>query len=356
MLECSVTASLSPSASPGAGSEPGFLDRVRTFWSRTVSGPSLTERRALYEGLASMSAAGIALRQTLDSLGQRRSERVGRFLAVLSLAADGGDPLSPAMERYPELFTPLETSLVRQGERSGRLDEAFRAVGAHLDRVAAMRSSLVNACLYPLFVAHVALLLPTIPIIGFKYGLGGYLMFVVPALALFWGGLVFAVTAHCAMLDTRGYSRVMLRVPIIGGALENAALARFTRSFSILHDSGARMDAAVEDSAGACGNGWLRDELLTVVPRVRGGESLTTSIAAVSALPPEVLSAVSTGEQSGSLTESFARLAGLFEERLDNRLHRIKVMLPPVIFLLIAIPIAIFILNFYAGLYGDLLK
>lgn len=339
------------SSDPRPAEPKGLVPRVTAYWRRVFSGPGPARRQALYEELASMVRAGIGLREALGSLLDHVGNRDAAFLSPLARTVDRGEPLAPAMRADPDMYTALEASLVASGERSGHLDDALRSLAQQMERRVRLRNSVIGASLYPAIVVHVGILLPTYPIIVLvmKAGAGTYWAFVLLSLTLFWGSLIGGLSYHGAQSGTAAYGRRLARLPVIGAAAKSAALARFCRAFGALHGSGCGMDVALEESGRASGNGWLRDQFLAAVGAVRTGGSLSEALAPIDGLPREMLAAIETGEKTGSLSETMARLAKLNEERLETSMERVARLLPAILILIVAIPVAIFVMWFALG-------
>jgi len=167
-----------PPRRPGHGRSP---------WSRLFRTPGTAKRAHLYEELATLLNAGIGVRSAVAALEVQAPAGTERLVAAWQASVVDGAPLWEAMERQPEAFGPLEVSLVRIGERSGRLVESLRGLSARLEGERKARLAALGAVAYPALVMHVALFLPTIPLIGVPHGAGAYFMTVLIGLAVIWG-------------------------------------------------------------------------------------------------------------------------------------------------------------------------
>ncbi len=331
--------------------------RAAAFWRRVLSGATPRARLDLYTEIASMTAAGIAVRQALRFIAERQHGARRRLAQALSEPAERGESLSSGLRAHPELFPPIETELVAAGERTGRVDAAFRATAAQVERTLALRNRVISAALYPLFLVHFGIVVLSIPLVGMQRGLGAWLLFVVPVLLLLWGALGAAVTAHVAFAESPRYGRALFAVPVLGRALRAAALSRFLRALSALHGAGVQFDEALLAAGAAAGNGVLREEARAAARLTASGESLTVALAGVATLPRESLAQVAGAEQSGDLESALLRVADLEQERADASATRATALLPGCLVALVALGVAwVAYAVVWRGYFGPILE
>ena len=70
---------------------------------------------------------------------------------------DRGEELAGALAKHPRYFSSLYVGIVRAGEKSGSLDQAFTRLASHLERESELRSKLVSMSIYPALLALVGL-------------------------------------------------------------------------------------------------------------------------------------------------------------------------------------------------------
>src|SRR3954463_6605260 len=109
--------------------------------------------------LEQLAAAGVpvmeGLRDLLDSVENARFREV---VAGLIESIEGGKSLSQALDEFPEVFSKVFVSLVRTGERTGKLSDVLRSLTESLkweDELAAQTKKLM---MYPAFVGGIVLL------------------------------------------------------------------------------------------------------------------------------------------------------------------------------------------------------
>jgi type IV pilus assembly protein PilC len=118
---------------------------------------------------ATLIKAGLPILQSLEIL-HRRTEQPRFRSALENIIHDikGGSALSDAMARHPAYFSPLYTSTVQAGEKSGALVDVLRRFITYQKKMIAVLSKLRMSLAYPVFlvvvlIAVLALFLYVIP-------------------------------------------------------------------------------------------------------------------------------------------------------------------------------------------------
>ncbi len=74
----------------------------------------------------------------------------------LARSIEEGSSLSDALGRFPDLFGQVFVGMVRNGELTGRLDEALERLAEYMERDLEIRRKIREALLYPMIVLSVA--------------------------------------------------------------------------------------------------------------------------------------------------------------------------------------------------------
>jgi type II secretory pathway component PulF len=103
--------------------------------------------------MAALLGAAIPIPQALDGLAD--SEENPALKGVVTRIAESvrrGTALSTALEEHPQLFSKLYVSMVRVGEEAGVLPKVMADLAQLLEHEDEVRSEVVSAVSYPLFV------------------------------------------------------------------------------------------------------------------------------------------------------------------------------------------------------------
>ena len=331
----------------------GAMTRVRTFWRRALLGPSPGARIEIYEELAPTLGAGIGLREALRTTAERHGGIKRRTVELLADGVDRDVALSETMRANPDSFTPIEAALLATGERTGRLDVAFRGAAAQLERTRGVRNRLLQAVAYPLLLVHCFILMCSVV---HMFGGGSFLLVFVPSLVGFWGTIFVIASLHAANADRPGYARFVHRIPIVGRVVRAGALARFARSLAALHGGGVPYDESLRAAADAAGNAQLRADAALAIHALSQGAPLPVALAQMSSLPSDDRGLLVAGEQSGELEAAAVRVANLEDERFDVVVKRMASVLPGILVAVMGMLVAAYAFQFYASQYADLDK
>ncbi len=318
---------------------------------------SLKHRIQFYRTLATLEGA------RLRGLGQPFPGDFRRAAQELAKAIQTqGVNLGDAMAALPRVFTPLEVSLIRVGERSGRLELVFKSLAEWHELLMRLRGLLFGGMIQPALTYHVAAVL--IPAISFFMGrltMAGAatraaMMLGLPYLAAFLFCVVRPAVFPAGLPLPEWLWRFLLHVPAVGTIVFKLDCTRFFQAFALGQQAGLGLPEAARLGAGAVGNAYLRrcfHEMAGDVAR----DGCPFSAAFQERLPGAGLSAMvlgmlETGEQSGRTDEMAARIARQFQDETELTLTRLAKILPVLIYLVLMLYVAFQILSFYAGLYA----
>jgi type IV pilus assembly protein PilC len=329
------------------------ISRVRTFWRRALLGPSPRARMQIYEELAPALAAGIGVREALRATAGRHRGAKRRAAEALADGVDRDVALSQTMRANPELFTPLEAALVTTGERTGRLDAAFRAAAAQLERAQSVRNRMIQAVSYPLLLVHCFILM-----CSFVRWCGGgsFLLLAVPSFAALWGGIFLAASFHASRADDVHYARFLRRVPVVGSVVRKAALARFARAFASVYGGGALYGDALTVAAEASGDAAIRADAADAAAALETGSTLPDALGRMPSIPADDLGLLVAGEHAGALEDAATRVSILEDALFDVAVNRMALILRNGFVIVMGIAVGLYAISFYRGLYAPLLN
>ncbi len=305
--------------------------------------------------LATMVRSAIPLVQSLDIMAGGTENAALRAL-ILNVRDDvaGGRGLAESMARRPRQFDSLYCSLVAAGETSGTLETMLDRLAGYREKSEKLKSRIRGALTYPLAVVCVAavvtviLLTRVVPTFaetfaGLDAELPGFTVFVLRLSDLavaHWragAGSALAAAGAAVWLPRRSRraaelrQRALLRLPVIGPLLRNAAIARFARTLATLFRAGTPLTDALAAVAEATDNAVYAHATRAICEEVRNGQSLAGAVRATKLFPPILEQLVGIGEESGALDDMLAKCATFFEEDVESRVERLTALLEPFI-------------------------
>jgi type IV pilus assembly protein PilC len=148
------------------------------------------------------------------------------------------------------------------------------------------------------------------------------------------------------------------RVPPGGyGRVKLSDLAIFARQFSTMLDAGVSLIRCLDVLQAQTSNARLRKILMDLSARVESGESLSRSMARhPKAFNQLIIGLIRAGEVGGVLEESLQRIAAFLEKDVELRRKIRSAMTYPVIVLLAAIGIVIFLVSWLVPQFAQLFQ
>src|SRR5437870_94736 len=134
-------------------------------WGKKVKGRHLA---TLYSQLADLLHSGVPLLRALEVL-ERQSVQPALTEVLREVRAEvaEGTGLSEAMGQHPHVFNDLTVSMVKAGQEGGFLEDVLKRVADFTEHQEDLKSKVVGALAYPVFLAGVGFLVLNILIIFF---------------------------------------------------------------------------------------------------------------------------------------------------------------------------------------------
>ena len=328
---------------------------VNDLWLRMGGGQPTTKDLIMFcRQMYTITRAGLPLLRGLKGLMETTHNEVLKAALVEILSSlESGRGLSQSMAAHPKIFTPLFINLIEIGEASGTLEISFQRLYEYLSMDREVRDKVKSAVRYPIVVmAAVAV------------ALGIITVFVIPNFApifrqlgdniplptkIIMGVSNFVVTYWSAMLaalvvgiSTLSYWKktdngrlkwdlMMLKMPVTGVIVRNAAMSRITRSLSVSIAAGLPINQTLKTVSGSIGNEWLGRKLTSLSAGIERGESLSATARTSGLFTPLVLQMISLGEETGALPELMDEASEFYRREVDYDLDNLSAALEPIL-------------------------
>ena len=128
----------------------------------------------------------------------------------------------------------------------------------------------------------------------------------------------------------RLFDGAKLRVPLFGGLIRKAVMARICRTLSVLLGAGIPLLEAMETVARVSGNRVIEEALLSATRRMEDGSTIADTLRETGEFPSMVVQLVATGEESGTLPAMLGRAAGYYEQQVDNSVATLSTLIEPI--------------------------
>ncbi len=317
---------------------------------------SVTELALFTRQLATLVHAGLPLESALQATSQQtESARTQKIvLGIRSKVLEGHD-LASALADFPGVFPEIYRATVAAGEHSGHLDGVLERLADYVESQQTLRQKIQLALFYPAILSVVAigvvvaLLAKVVPdVVGVFDSIDAEL----PALTR---GLIassdflrdygiwllvllvmFGVVARFALKQEHirwRFHRFLLRLPLLGRATRGINTGRFTRTFSILVNSGVPVLDSLRICTQVVVNLPMREAIDNAAKRVREGSSIHQALSAGKLFPPITLHLIANGESSGELGTMLERAAQHQEREVETLISALMSVFEPVLIL-----------------------
>ncbi len=323
----------------------------------------------------SITKAGLPLLRGLKGLAQStHNVTLRNALHDVLQSLESGRDFASSLARHPDIFPPLFLSMVRVGESTGTLDNAFSRLCEYLsqdqdvqDRVkAALRYPLIVVVVIAIAVAVITVFVipnfaPLFKVLGDDIPMPTRIIMATSAFVRAHGvgllaGVIAGIVALRRYLATESgrykWDRLKLRVPVLGELLHQAVLSRVTRSLSISLDAGLPMIQALTLLSRAAGNAFLAERLLQLRDAVERGDGLSRAATTAGIFPPLVLQMLAVGEETGELTRLLDEVSGFYQREVDYRLRNLTAMLEPLLIVLVGGMVLILALGVFLPMWN----
>jgi MSHA biogenesis protein MshG len=127
------------------------------------------------------------------------------------------------------------------------------------------------------------------------------------------------------------WDRLMLKVPVTGVIVRNAAMSRITRSLSVSITAGLPINQTLRTVSGSIGNAWLGRKLTALGAGIERGETLSVTARTSGLFTPLVLQMITLGEETGALPELLDEASEFYRREVDYDLDNLSAALEPIL-------------------------
>ena len=326
--------------------------------SRRVPSRYLT---TFFNQLADLLRSGVPLLRSLILLEDQTSHPGLRVVIqdVREQVADGSR-LNDAMRRHPRNFNFLSVSMVRAGEEGGFLEEVLSRIAAFNEHQEELRGRVTGAMVYPVFLMTVGLVIVTVMMVWFVPQFAAIFERMADQGTLPWAtitllslsdsiqqhgmlmvlGLVAAVVGLFYYFDSedgrRNLDRWKLKIPGLGGILQNLAVARFCRMLGTLLKNGVPILQSLRIAKDASGNVILAEAIGNAADNVSSGQSLAVPLRASGQFSRDLIEMIAVGEEANNLENVLIGVADNLEKRTSRRIDTVVRLLEPLLLLVMA--------------------
>lgn len=317
-----------------------------------IGGVSTADLVIFTRTFVTMLEAGLPIVQGIDLLrNQQTNKKFKEILRGVKENVEQGSTLADSLRRYPAAFDNLYVNLVEAGEAGGVLDTVLNRLATFLEKQEKIRKEVKGAMTYPVITlviafGAVAIMLvkviptfekmfddfgqelpgPTVAVIGLSHWMQNNIMTIIA------GAIGFMIVLNLLgryEKTARVLDMITLKIPLIGNLVHKTALTRFAQTLGTLLSSGVPIVDSLEICKGVVGNRLIAEDVDKIIKAVQEGQTFTEPMQESVYFPTLMVQMIEVGEQTGRLDGMLERVAGFYEEQVENAVEAMTSAIEP---------------------------
>ena len=325
--------------------------------------------------LATMANAGLPITEALLILRQQTKGAMQKVVAQILTDVEGGESLSIAMARHPQVFSPTYIALLKSGEVGGVIDEVLARLADNLEKQQEFSGKVKGALIYPaiivvgMFVVGLVMMIFVIPRLTSLYGdfdaelptatkiligISGFFVNFWPFLIILIGGGLWGFSAYRKTpAGKRRTDELIFKLPIIGQLQREVILTELTRTLALMVGAGVSILEALNITAGVVGNEVVADALRDASKQVEKGFPIAYSFSKHPEAFPFILSQmVAVGEETGKMEEVLGKVSHVFEVESDQKVKGLTSAVEPLVMIILGLGVGFLVIAIILPIYN----
>jgi type IV pilus assembly protein PilC len=321
-----------------------------------------------------MINAGLPIDACLQILmDQTKNKTFKRAIGEVHNSVSGGGALAESMSKHKRVFDNLFVHMVSAGEASGALANVFSQLATYLEKADALARKVRGAMIYPIVIACVAtgatifMLIKVIPVFAkmfeqlgaelpaptrFVMGVSVFVRkTILPGMVGIAIGIFFFRRWHRTEHGKHIVDKFLLKLPVVGTVIRKTAIARFSRTLSVLISSGVPILHGLDITAKTSGNMVVQYAIEKVRRSISEGKNITGPLADSGIFPSMVVQLVAVGEQTGRLAEMLGKIADFYDEEVDAAVSAMTALIEPITIVLMGGVIGGLLISMYLPMF-----
>lgn len=325
--------------------------------------------------IATMMKSGVPIVTSMEILaGGQKNPRMKSLIDTIRADIESGSSLYEALSKHPVQFDELYRNLVRAGESAGVLETVLDTIATYKENIETLKGKIKKAMFYPAMVVAVAILVSSILLIwvvpqfeevfkGFGADLPAFTKMIIAMsdfmISWWWLMLLGTVGLVVAFIMLKKRSpafahfldRTVLKVPVIGQIMHNAAIARFSRTLAVTFKAGVPLVEALDSVAGATGNMVYTEAVRRIRDDVAVGYQMNMAMKQTNLFPHMVVQMAAIGEEAGALDAMLFKVAEYYEQEVNNAVDALASLIEPLIMVFLGVLVGGMVIGMYLPIF-----
>lgn len=150
-----------------------------------------------------------------------------------------------------------------------------------------------------------------------------------------------------------GCAQFSIKIPIIGEVFRLTNVARFANMMATLTESGVNILDSLTLARDVITNLYMKDCLSQVIEDVKIGTPINVSMNRYKAVFDSLFtSMVRVGEESGQLSDSLTKIAGMYEDKANDATQAMTDAMTPAMTVIIAVIVGFVVISIVTAMFG----
>jgi type IV pilus assembly protein PilC len=344
----------------------GFFDRV-----------SLKDVVNISKQMAALLDAGVSVIKALQLLSEDMPKpMMKKIFDIIIQDVKSGKAVSQAFAKHKNVFSDFYVNLIKSGEESGKMSQAFAYLSDYMDRNYALVVKVRNAMIYPAFVISVffivmilvfTLVIPQLAVIlkessvplpfitQIVLGISDFLIAYGIYFFIALGSI--GVYAYIYLKGTSGwesfFDTVKIKVPVVRNVFKMLYVTRIADNIQTLLTSGVSLTKAIQITGDVVGNVFYKEILDQALVDVKAGISFSASFAKHKDLiPPTLTQMLKIGEETGEIGKLMGNIAKFYQREINTTIDTMVGLIEPAMIVLLGLGVGVLLVSVMLPIYN----
>lgn len=325
--------------------------------------------------MSTLFESQVAALKAFNLLAENTSnQNLAKILDEVAEDIKSGVYISVALSKHKTAFSEFYVNMVKAGEESGKLTQAFSYLADYLDRQYQLTSKTKNALIYPGFVIGVFIIVmimmftfivPKLAAIITESGVAvpffTKIIMAVSALFVDYGlFLLVAVIAFVAYVahfsrTSAGkmyFDRLKITLPVFRNIYIKLYLSRISDNMDTMLSSSIPIVRSIELTSAVVGNRVFEDILKEIAEVVKSGSSLSDAFSKHKEIPAIMSGMIKVGEETGSLGNILKTLGHFYSREVNEAVDTMVSLIEPVMIIMLGLGVGVLLSSILMPIYN----
>jgi type IV pilus assembly protein PilC len=299
-----------------------------------------------------------------------------KIFGIIIQDVKAGKSISQAFAKHKTVFSDFYINLIKTGEESGKMSQAFFYLSEYMDRNYSLMVKVRNAMIYPAFViftfftvmilvftmvipklaeilkeSNVELPLLTrgvLSISDFLINYGFYMFLFLVASGLY---------AFITLRDTSGWNNffdtVKVKTPFVKNVFKMLYVTRIADNIQTLLTSGVSLTKAVQITGEVVGNIHYKKILDQALIDIKAGISISASFAKSRDLVPNTfIQMLKVGEETGEIGKLMGNVAKFYQREINTTIDTLVGLIEPMMIVMLGLGVGVLLVSVLMPIYN----